>query len=341
LSGDERGGGGGEGGHKELLEAGHADEEQEAHDEDGGGEGGHEEGFAIELLGVLDGAFGFEGELEIHGHGEGDEGEAEDELDAIADDEGAEEEHGGGGVEDNRDEEGFGGIAIEGSSVGSGEGVVAGLVELVEFAEALEAHEVAADHPVSDEEGDGRDEDAGDGVPAEQHAEGVVDGFGEDVEVGNVFGADGREVVDAAHDPEDERHEGKHFGDGEADGDAGDHHEQPLDVGGGDADEAAGGGTILLDGVEAVEGGVEDFVDDVVAAGDEGDGDEGEDEGLEEVTIEEGGVDAEGDDDAREDEEVLDGVVEAGDGEVGAEPLAEGYSGGLALGHRKGAPWGW
>jgi hypothetical protein len=57
------------------------------------------------------------------------------------------------------------------------------------------------------------------------------------------------------------------------------------------------------------------------------------------VEIEEGGINAEGNDDAREDEEVFDGVVEAGDGEVGAEPLAEGYSGGLAVRHRKGAPW--
>ena len=218
--------------------------------------------------------------------------------------------------------------------------MVAGLVELGEFGEALEAHEVAADHPVGDEERDGRNEDAGDGVPAEQHAERIVDGFGEDIEVGDVLGADGGEVVEAAHDPEDERHEGKHFGDGEADGDAGDHHEEPLDVGGGDADEASGGGAILLDGMEAVEGGVEDFVDDVVAAGDEGDGDEGEDEGAEEVEIEEGGIDAEGDDDAGEDEEILDGVIDPCDGEVGAEPLSERYSGALALRHRQGAPGG-
>ena len=92
--------------------------------------------------------------------------------------------------------------------------------------------------------------------------------------------------------------------------------------------------------MEAVEGGVEDFVDDVVAAGDEGDGDEGQNESLDEVQIEEGGIDAEGDDDAWKDEKVFDGVVEAGDGEVGAEPLSERYSGALALRHRQGAP-GW
>jgi hypothetical protein len=113
-----------------------------------------------------------------------------------------------------------------------------------------------------------------------------------------------------------------------------------LNVGGGDADQAAGGGAIFLDGMEAIERRVEDFVDDVVTAGDEGDGDEGEDEGLDEVEIEEGGVDAKGDDDARKNEEVLDGVVEAGDGEMGAKPLAEGYSGGLALRHRPGLPCG-
>ncbi len=292
------------------------DEEEQAHDEDRREEGGHEERLAVELLGVLDGAFGLEGELEIDGHGEGDEGETEDEFDAVADDEGAEEEHGCGGVKENGDEQGLGGVALEGGAVGAGQGAVAGALELGEFREALERHEVAADHPVGDEERDGRDEEAGDGVPAEQHAERIVDGFGEDVEVGDVFGADGREVVDAAHDPEDERHEGEHFGDGEADGDAGGHHEQPLYVGERDADEAAGGGTIFLDGMETIVGRVEDFVDDVVAAGYEGDGDEGEDEGADELEIEESGIDAERDDDAGKDEEILDGVVEPCDGDV-------------------------
>ena len=287
----------------------------------------------------MDGAFGLEGELEIDGHGERYEGEGEDELHAVADDERAQEEHRCRGVEEDRDEEGFGGVALERGSVGAGEGVVSGLVELVEFAETFEGHEVAADHPVGNEERDGRDEDAGDRVPAEQHAERVVDGFGEDVEIGDVFGADGREVVDAAHDPEDERHEGEHFRDEKADGDSGGHHEEPLHVGGRDADEASGGGAIFLDGVEAVERRVEYFVDDVVAAGYEGDRDEGEDECLDEVVIEERGVDAEGNDDAGKDEQVLDGVIEACDGEVGAEPLSERYFGGLALRHRKGAPW--
>jgi hypothetical protein len=114
-----------------------------------------------------------------------------------------------------------------------------------------------------------------------------------------------------------------------------------LDVGCGDADEAARGGTILLDGMEAVEGSVEDFVDDVVATGYERDSDEGEDEGADEVEIEEGGLDAERDDDAGEDEEILDGVIEPGDGDVGAEPLSERYAGAIAVRHREWAPgWG-
>ena len=45
----------------------------------------------------------------------------------------------------------------------------------------------------------------------------------------------------------------------------------------------------MLDGVGAVEGGVEHLVDDVVAGGDEGDGEEGEDEGVDEVEIESAG----------------------------------------------------
>jgi hypothetical protein len=92
--------------------------------------------------------------------------------------------------------------------------------------------------------------------------------------------------------------------------------------------------------MEAVVRGVEDFVDDVVAAGDEGDGDEGQSEGLDEVEIEKGGVDAEGDDDAGEDEEVLDGVVEPGNGDVSAEPLSERYAGAFAVRHRQGTPRG-
>ena len=111
-----------------------------------------------------------------------------------------------------------------------------------------------------------------------------------------------------------------------------------MNVGGGDADQAAGGGAIFFDGMEAIERRVEDLVDDVVTAGDEGDGDEGQDEGLDEVAIEEPGVDAKGNDDARKNEEVLDGVVEACDREVGTQPLAEGDSGGLALRHRPGLP---
>ncbi len=329
----------GERGNEELLEAGHADEKEKTHDEHRGGEGGHEEWFAIELLGILDRTLRLERELEIDCHGEGHEGEAEDELDAIANDEGTEEEHGRGSVEEDGDEKRLRGVVLEGRAIGAGEGVVSGFMQLGELAETLERHEVAADHPVSDEKRDRWNEDAGDGVPAEQHAQRVIDGFGEDVEVGNVLGADGWEVVDAAHDPEDEGHEGEHLRYRETDGNACGHHEKPLNVGGGDADQAAGGGAIFLDGMEAIEGRVEDFVDDVVAAGDQGDGHEGEDEGLDEVEIEEGGIDAEGDDDARKNEEVLDGVVEAGDGEVGTKPLAEGYSGGLALRHRPGLPY--
>ena len=100
----------------------------------------------------MHGAVGLEGELEIDGHGEGDEGKAEDELDAVADDEGAEEEHRGGGVEEDGDEQRLRGVALEGGAVGAGEGVVAGLVQLGELAETLERHEVAADHPVGDEQ---------------------------------------------------------------------------------------------------------------------------------------------------------------------------------------------
>src|ERR1700679_2583812 len=117
IRGGCRGGGRGKRGYEKLLQTRHADEEQKAHDEDGGCEGGHQERLAIELLGVLDGALGFEGELEIDGHGEGDEGEGEDELDAVADDEGAEEEHRGGGVEEDGDEQGFGCVALEGGAI--------------------------------------------------------------------------------------------------------------------------------------------------------------------------------------------------------------------------------
>jgi hypothetical protein len=56
------------------------------------------------------------------------------------------------------------------------------------------------------------------------------------------------------------------------------------------------------------------------------------------LEIEEGGIDAERDDDAGKDEKVLDGVVEAGDGEMGAEPLSERYSDALTLRHRQGLP---
>ncbi len=163
----------------------------------------------------------------------------------------------------------------------------------------------------------------GDGVPAEQHAQRIVDRLGEDVEVGDVLGAHGREVVQAAHDPERNGCEGEEARDVQADGDAGDHHGEPLDVGGWNADEAARGGAVALDGMEAVEGRVQDLVDDVVAAGDEGDGDEGEDELRKEMPGAQGGVGAERDDDAGEDEEVLDGVVEADDGEMRAKPLGE------------------
>src|ERR1700761_6067151 len=142
--GREGRGGGGKGGSEELLETRHADEEEQSHDDDGGGEGGHEERLAIELLGILDGALGFERELEVDRHREGYEGEAEDQLDAISNDEGAEEEHGGRGVEDDGDEQGFRGVALEGGAIGTGERVVTRFVQLGEFAEALEGHEVTA-----------------------------------------------------------------------------------------------------------------------------------------------------------------------------------------------------
>ncbi|WP_433985211.1 hypothetical protein RBB78_04395 [Tunturiibacter empetritectus] len=94
-----------------------------------------------------------------------------------------------------------------------------------------------------------------------------------------------------------------------------------MHVGGGDVDEAACGGAVALGGMKAVEGCVEDFVDDVVAAGDEGDRGKCQEQRNEEMRREERRIDAQRHDDAGQNEEILDGMIESGDGEMGAESL--------------------
>ena len=86
--------------------------------------------------------------------------------------------------------------------------------------------------------------------------------------------------------------------------------------------------------MEAVEGSVQDLVDDVVAAGNQRDGDEGQDELRQQMPGAQAGVDAERNDDAGQNKEILDGVVEPDDGEMGAKALGEGDLGALGGWHQ-------
>ena len=161
------------------------------------------------------------------------------------------------------------------------------------------------------------------GVPAQQHTQRVVDGFGKDVQVGNVFGTHRRKVVQTAHDPEDDRHQRKHARDRQSQTNAGEHHQQPLRVGGGNVHQAARRRAIAFGGVEPVEGSVQHLVDHVVAARDKRDRDEGEDQLPDELRTPEIGTNAERNDDPRKNEEVLDGVVKPRDGEVGTQTFGK------------------
>ena len=259
---------------------------------------------------MLDGAVGVEGEIEVHRHEQRDEGNCEDKLDPVAHDEGSEHEHGDGGVEENRAEQAALGVAEEGFSVGAGHQWAADLAVL---AEALEGHEVAAEHPVGDDERDWRNEGGGHHVPAEKHAQRIVDGFGEDVEVGDILGAEGRYVVEATHDPESCGGEGEMPREGAGDGDAEDHHQEPLAVGCGDADQTSCCRTCAFKRVFLVEGGVQHLVEDIVAACDEGGREKAYAEVLDQCWGNGFPQDAERKDDAGEDKNILNGVIKARD----------------------------
>ncbi len=319
---------------EEVFETRQPDEEQNAQHEHRRGEGRHQQRLAVELLRILHGALGLEGGLEIDRHRERDEREAEDQFHAVADDEGAEEEHGRRRIEEHGDEQRLRRVALEGCAVGAGDGMVAGLVQLVEFGEALERHEVAADHPVGNQQRDGRNDEARYRVPSQQHAQRIVDGLREHVEVGNVLRAHGRKVIETAHDPEHERGEREHARDVQADGDARDHHQKPLNVGHRNVDEAARRGSVALDGMQAVVGRVQNLVDDVVAARNQRDGDEGQEELRQQMPGTQAGIDAERDDNAGQDKKILDGVVEPDDGEMRAEALGEGDPSALGSWHQ-------
>ena len=99
-------------------------EQQQAHDNHRDCKGRHEQGLAVQLLGVLDGAVFLECELEIDSHHKSDQRESEDQLDAVTHDEGPKEEHRRRSIKEDGDQKRLWCVVLEGSAVGCGNAAV-------------------------------------------------------------------------------------------------------------------------------------------------------------------------------------------------------------------------
>ena len=186
--------------------------------------------------------------------------------------------------------------------------------------ESLGGHEERAEHPVGKGErqrGHGRGDER---EPAEEQADCVVGRLAEHVQVGPFLGAERRDVVGDAHHPEREGGSAEVPVEGEGERDPGGAERGPLDVGDGQGHQAHRDRAMLPGWVHAIGRAVEDFVEDVVAGGDEARGGQRQEEGWQARPAEEMGLVEQGHHGAENHERVLEPVVHAGNLDVGPEP---------------------
>ncbi len=297
-----------------VAEERQVDEQQHRHHHDARHQHEHEAPLAVELLGILHRAVGPEREVQVHRHEHRDERERQDELEPVAHDERTEEQHRRRRVEHDRHEEALARVVRERLAVSRR--VVAGALEVVVLGEALGGHEVAADHPVAHQQRDRRHDRRGHDVPTDEHAQRVVDRLRRDVEVRVVLRTDGREVVEAAHDPEREQRHHELPRDQRAETETDEHQRDPLHVRERDVHLAGRHRPEPLRGVVHVVGRVHQLVDHVVARRDQAHGQEADHEVPPEVGVVDVRHDADRHHDARQHEDVLEPVVDAADANV-------------------------
>src|ERR1700678_3076685 len=215
------------GGSENFVELRHINEETESHNERAKNDGAHQIAFAVQFFGMFHGAIAFESERKIYGHYERDERKRQNKFQAIAHEKSAKEKHSRRTIKHYGDHQPFRG------EVGERFSVLAKLAAFFEpqiFGVAFQRHEVTANHPVTEQERARRGSDGGNHEPSCEQTNWIVDGFGQDVEIGHVLAADRRNIVDAAHGPKREQSDDEQSGDHPAEANAGGGEGNPLHI---------------------------------------------------------------------------------------------------------------
>ena len=137
------------------------------------------------------------------------------------------------------------------------------------FGQALGAHQKGAAHPVSQQQRDRRNGRLVDHCPTQHQPDGVVDRFGQHIQIGLVLGANWLDVVDHAGNPEqqadDKKHRADQVGQTQPDHAAGriggvHRHRRHLHV------SCRPAGLVRMEGIEFA---VQPFIDQVIGRSDE------------------------------------------------------------------------
>ena len=239
------------------------------------------------------------------------EGDHQQQLDLVFDDEDTAQKQRTHGVKERRDQERLFGVLAEGFAVQRGGAFVA---DHTVFGIALDGHEKRAAQPVAQHDGDRRQIVRRYEKPAQQQADGIVDGLRQYVQIRDILGAEGLDIVQNTH------HQQPQLAYKERDV----HQQRSAKPNRGQHrifrgnDFSAHGvlhhGAFFLGGMVLVEPGVQPFADDIVGRGDHAGAEETDQRDTGQAAV--GALPAyqqQREQRAGEDEQVFDPVVRTGD----------------------------
>ncbi len=168
----------------------------------------------------------------------------------------------GDSIEEDTEKKPFRGVVPKGFSVGSG---FSFLFDFPKFRKALEGHKKGPVHPVGDEKGYRRKTVRNQNKPAHHETDGVVYGFGKDIQVRDFLGAERGNIVEHSHDPQGDCGPAKGNIDREGEAYAHTGKKDPFGITQGNIDQTGGYGSEFFFGMIKVKGGIQDFINHIVA----------------------------------------------------------------------------